>query len=109
MDHVSKEPCPACREAGKDRSGDNLVVYPEDRGAHCFACGYHVHGAEGREGGERKVSAKLDRPLNGQYAPLASRKIDEKTCRIEIVSDVLLQHHTVQTRRWLNALIPRLK
>jgi len=38
-------------------------------------------------------------------------KIPKKTRRIciEIVSDVLLQYHTVQTRRWLNALIPKLK
>jgi tetratricopeptide (TPR) repeat protein/KaiC/GvpD/RAD55 family RecA-like ATPase len=28
---------------------------------------------------------------------------------IELVSDVLLQHHAVQTRRWLAALIPELK
>ncbi len=28
---------------------------------------------------------------------------------IEIVSDVLLQHHAVHTRRWLNALIPELR
>ena len=28
---------------------------------------------------------------------------------LELVSDILLQHHTVQTRRWLNALIPELK
>jgi len=28
---------------------------------------------------------------------------------IEIISDVLLQHHTVHTRRWLNALIPELR
>jgi KaiC/GvpD/RAD55 family RecA-like ATPase len=28
---------------------------------------------------------------------------------IEIISDILLQHHAVQTRRWLNALIPELK
>ena len=28
---------------------------------------------------------------------------------IEIVSDVLLQHQVVKTRRWLNALIPELK
>jgi len=28
---------------------------------------------------------------------------------IEIVSDVLMQHHTVQTRKWLNSLIPDLK
>ncbi len=28
---------------------------------------------------------------------------------IEIISDVLLQHHAVRTRRWLNALIPELR
>jgi hypothetical protein len=28
---------------------------------------------------------------------------------LDIISDVLLQHHAVQTRRWLNALIPELK
>ena len=28
---------------------------------------------------------------------------------IEIVSDVLLQHHAVNTRRWLSALLPTLK
>ena len=44
----------------------------------------------------------------------AFRKVDSspkgprRAC-IEIVSDVLLQHHAVQTRRWLNALIPELK
>jgi len=44
----------------------------------------------------------------------AFRKLHKKPKRtrrvcIEIVSDVLLQHRTVQTRRWLNALIPKLK
>jgi tetratricopeptide (TPR) repeat protein/KaiC/GvpD/RAD55 family RecA-like ATPase len=44
----------------------------------------------------------------------AFRKLDKspkgprRAC-IEIVSDVLLQHHAVQTRRWLNGLIPELK
>ncbi len=44
----------------------------------------------------------------------AIRKLDEtqtatrRVC-IEIVSDVLLQHHATSTRRWLTALIPRLK
>ncbi|UCC28009.1 MAG: hypothetical protein JSW29_00725, partial [Candidatus Bathyarchaeota archaeon] len=32
-----------------------------------------------------------------------------KRACIEIVSDVLLQHKAIQTRRWLNALIPELK
>jgi len=44
----------------------------------------------------------------------AFRKLDpspkgpRRVC-IEIVSDVLLQHRTVQTRRWLGALVPELK
>jgi tetratricopeptide (TPR) repeat protein/KaiC/GvpD/RAD55 family RecA-like ATPase len=37
-----------------------------------------------------------------------SSKGPRRAC-IEIVSDVLLQHHAVQTRRWLNGLIPELK
>jgi predicted transcriptional regulator/KaiC/GvpD/RAD55 family RecA-like ATPase len=44
----------------------------------------------------------------------ASRKLDNsvkgsrRAC-LGIVSDVLLQHHAVQTRRWLTGLIPELK
>ena len=34
------EPCPKCRENGRDRRGDNLAVY-SDGGIHCYACGYH--------------------------------------------------------------------
>lgn len=36
------EPCPKCRDAGRDSRGDNLVVY-RDSGSHCFACGYHAY------------------------------------------------------------------
>lgn len=45
-----KEPCPKCRENGRDSSGDNLVRYP-DGGGHCFSCGYH----------ENASGAKLER------------------------------------------------
>lgn len=38
----------------------------------------------------------------------ASAKTPRRAC-IEIVSDVLLQHHAVQTRRWLADLIPDLR
>ena len=38
-----KSACPKCRELGRDRSGDNLVTYP-DGGFHCFSCGYHKSG-----------------------------------------------------------------
>lgn len=34
------EPCPKCVANGKDRRGDNLVIWP-DGGAHCFSCSYH--------------------------------------------------------------------
>jgi CBS domain-containing protein len=37
-----------------------------------------------------------------------SRKKPRRAC-VEIIPDVLLQHGTVQTRRWLNALISELK
>jgi hypothetical protein len=32
----------------------------------------------------------------------------KKIC-IEILSDILLQHHAISTRRWLSALLPTLK
>ena len=38
----------------------------------------------------------------------ATSKAPKRAC-IEIISDVLLQHHAVQTRRWLTALITELK
>ena len=40
---IRKEPCPKCREKGRDRSGDNLVVYSDQYdniSFHCFSCGY---------------------------------------------------------------------
>ena len=38
---VSRKPCPRCRASGKDRSGDNLVVYSNGH-SHCFACNFHI-------------------------------------------------------------------
>jgi uncharacterized repeat protein (TIGR01451 family) len=38
----------------------------------------------------------------------ASLREPRRAC-IEIISDVLLQHHAVQTRRWLTGLIPELR
>ena len=43
-----KTACPKCRHnGGKDRSGDNLHVYPPDSdgglgGAYCHSCGYTI-------------------------------------------------------------------
>lgn len=35
------EPCPKCREIGRDNKGDNLAVY-SDGSMHCFSCRHHV-------------------------------------------------------------------
>ena len=39
---MHKEPCPRCRSRGEDKAGDNLQVYGEGQGSHCFACNYTV-------------------------------------------------------------------
>lgn len=78
---LEKKPCPQCRKQGGDTSGDNLVVYPEGCGAHCFACGYHEHGKSGG-GKATKTGAKLKNPVMGKVCPLKSRKIDERTCKL---------------------------
>ena len=36
---IGHEPCPACRDRGEDRSGNNLGRY-DDGHAWCFSCGY---------------------------------------------------------------------
>lgn len=37
---VEHKPCPACRETGGDRAGDNLSVYSDGHG-YCFTCGHY--------------------------------------------------------------------
>lgn len=37
---VRDEPCPSCREAGGDKSGNHLMVF-EDGGKFCNRCGHH--------------------------------------------------------------------
>lgn len=40
MTMVQRTACPNCRTLGKDKSGDNLILY-SDGGKHCFSCNYH--------------------------------------------------------------------
>jgi predicted transcriptional regulator/KaiC/GvpD/RAD55 family RecA-like ATPase len=46
--------------------------------------------------------------LAGAFRKLGKSGKPRRAC-VEIVSDVLLQHHAVQTRKWLSGLIPELK
>ena len=40
MYKIGTNPCPKCREKGRDRAGDNLVYYGEGKGSYCWSCGY---------------------------------------------------------------------
>lgn len=51
------------------------------------------------------ISIALTSAFRGLDKPA---KTPRRAC-VEIVSDVLLQHNAVQTRRWLNALLPEFK
>jgi KaiC/GvpD/RAD55 family RecA-like ATPase/predicted transcriptional regulator len=47
--------------------------------------------------------------LTGAFRKLEGKPRKPRRACIEIVSDILLQHHAVQTRKWLSGLIPELK
>ncbi|MGA2385175.1 MAG: ATPase domain-containing protein [Candidatus Bathyarchaeia archaeon] len=51
----------------------------------------------------------IDIALTKSFRLLDPAKVGPKRACIEIVSDVLLQHHAVVTRKWLSGLIPELK
>jgi predicted ATPase len=52
---------------------------------------------------------EIDIALTRAFRTLGSSAVGPKRACIEIVSDVLLQHHAVTTRKWLSALLPDLK
>lgn len=52
---------------------------------------------------------EIDIALTSALRRLERSPKDARRACIEIVSDVLLQHHAVSTRRWLIALIPKLE
>lgn len=56
---IGYEPCPKCRENGKDTRGDNLVRY-SDESAFCFAC-HHVE--------PPRIRALLTQLLKNENAP----------------------------------------
>jgi len=51
---------------------------------------------------------EIDIALTKAFRMLSPSTTTRRIC-IDIVSDVLLQHHAVNTRRWLSALLPTLK
>ena len=82
-DTTTTKPCPECRKAGNDKSGDNLVMYPEGRGAHCFACGYHVSGhKQAADVAPPSKGFDVKRPIIGKVIALPGRRIDKRTAHL---------------------------
>ena len=52
---------------------------------------------------------EIDIALTSALRKISKTSRKARRACIEIVSDVLLQHHAVSTRRWLTALIPKLR
>jgi KaiC/GvpD/RAD55 family RecA-like ATPase len=52
---------------------------------------------------------EVDIALTKMFRILNPQAVGPRRICIEIISDALLQHHAVNTRRWLSALIPTLK
>ncbi len=51
----------------------------------------------------------IDIALTKAFRILNSQEINSKRICIQIISDILLQHHAITSRRWLSALLPSLK
>jgi hypothetical protein len=51
----------------------------------------------------------IDIALTKAFGALKSSAVGPRKICLEIVSDVLLQQHAINTRRWLGALLPTLK
>lgn len=94
---IGTSPCPACRNTGGDRKGDNLVSY-DDGHKYCFKCGH-------REAGEGTVDVPTAevRPLKefemtGVSGPIRDRKISQQIVEkfgvtLEYDGDVIIKHH----------------
>lgn len=52
---------------------------------------------------------EIDIALTSAFRELTKRRKRPRRACIEILSDVLLQHHAVSTRRWLTALLPKFR
>lgn len=75
-----KTPCPECRSAGRDRSGDNLVHF-DDGHAHCFACGYRVEAGTTPPETPKRMSKKHKPLLTGiEFREITGRRLQERTC-----------------------------
>ena len=75
---VEHQPCPACRETGGDRSGDNLSVYSDGHG-YCNACGHYKKDVTGDNNFVEEVNImQTITPRGVSNASIKDRRISSK-------------------------------
>lgn len=75
---VEHKPCPACRETGGDRSGDNLAVYSDGHG-YCNACGHYQKDDTGVNNFiEEQMPMQTITPRGVSNASIKERRISSK-------------------------------
>ena len=96
MDYkLGANPCPQCQESGGDSSGDNFHWYGEEKGGHCWACGFTVHSQEFLEemkesGGFKSVTiSNIDR-----------NKFEEKKLNQEDIDNLLSELNSELTIKY---------
>ena len=76
---VEHKPCPACRNIGGDRAGDNLAVYSDGHG-YCNACGHYqandISTYVKEEGQKMRTSTITPRGVSS--SPIKDRRISGK-------------------------------
>lgn len=78
MGVVRRAPCPLCRDAGGDHSGDNLAWY-EDGHGFCFACNTYFasENVSNSDGRSTHVAGNLIE--SGEYVELKKRRLTART------------------------------
>lgn len=79
----SKTWCPSCREEGGDRSGDNLHVYADKGGAHCFKCGFTVPSLETFQEAEGLIGGSKSMNKSSVISDRDKLKLEEKRLTFE--------------------------
>ena len=92
---LGANPCPQCQKSGGDSSGDNFHWYGEEKGGHCWACGFTVHSQEFLEemkesGGFKSVTiSNIDR-----------NKFEEKKLNQEDIDNLLSELNSELTIKY---------
>jgi len=71
---VEHKPCPACRDTGGDRAGDNLAVYSDGHG-YCNACGHYEKSVTGDKHFEEEPFMQTITPRGVANASIKDRRI----------------------------------